>query len=176
MQSRGVRRLRCSRRGSSRWLEFEVIGVSSVLLLVGCGEQGLLPGTVDRGPDFNVAEVVYDENYFYCAVEPVLFAQRCGSGDEGDGGCHSTRTSYRLTDYAPPVGESCASGFVPTGTIPAAARQNYQSSQARMNRDPELAPLLTRALGEAAHPRVMFEADSAEANVIREWATRFSTR
>lgn len=145
-------------------------------LLVGCGEDGALPGSVERGPDFNIAEVVYDENYFYCAVEPMLFAQQCGAGGEGDGGCHFTRTSYRLTDYAPRVGETCAANFTPTEAVPSAARQNYQSTQARMNRDPELAPLLTRALGEAAHPRAIFATDSPEANVIREWATRFSTR
>lgn len=150
---------------------------STVLLpfAIGCGDDGVLPGSVQRGPDFNIADVVYDENYFYCVVEPMLFTQQCGSGGPDDtGGCHYSRTSYRLTEYAPLVADTC-DGIVATGSS-AEARQNYQASQARMNRDPELAPLLNRPTGAAAHPRVIFESTSAEADLIREWARRFSTR
>jgi hypothetical protein len=147
-----------------------------LLTSVSCGEGGLLPGSVERGSDFNIAEVVYDENYFYCVVEPMLVSQQCGPGAAGDNnGCHSTRTSFRLTDYMPLVADSC-SGIVPGVQAPAAARQNYTASQARMNRDPELAPLLNRPTGEAAHPRVIFDSNSPEADVIRQWATRYSTK
>jgi hypothetical protein len=45
-----------------------------------------------------------------------------------------------------------------------------------MKRNPEMAPLLLRATGQAKHPRTLFERDSAEAEVIRQWATQFSTR
>jgi hypothetical protein len=156
--------------------ELRWVCAGALLLTAGCGDDGFLPGTVARGSDFNIAEVVYDENYFYCAVEPMLFAQRCGPGDAGDnGGCHYARTSYRLTDYSPLTADTC-DGIVPAVLPSAAARQNFQASQARMHRDPELAPLLNRPTGVAAHPRVIFAADSAEAELIREWARRFSTR
>lgn len=145
----------------------------------GCGDEGLFPTTVDPGADFGIADVVFDESYFYCAVEPVLFARRCGAGDpaSGDtpGGCHFNVTSFKLTDYSPLVADDC-SDLTPPDDIPTAARQNYQTSQARMKRDPELAPLLNRPTGEAVHPRVIFDADSNDADTIREWATRFSSQ
>lgn len=146
----------------------------------GCGEEGILPTTVDPGADFAVADVVFDEGYFYCAVEPVLFGSSCGSGDtaQGDtpGGCHFNVTSYRLTDYAPRVSESCT-GFTPApGSVSEPARQNYRSSQARMRLDTTLAPLLTRPTGRAAHPRVIFADDSEAAGIIRQWAGQVSNR
>ncbi len=147
-----------------------------MLSCVACGEDGLLPSTVDRGGDFAIAEIVYDQNYFYCVVEPVLFQASCGPGEAGDGnGCHFNRTSYRLSDYAPRVADSCE-GLQPQVFPPPEAQQNYQASQARMNRDPALAPLLLRPTGKAEHPRVIFGEDSAEADLIRQWATRFSTQ
>jgi hypothetical protein len=45
-----------------------------------------------------------------------------------------------------------------------------------MKRDPNLAELLLRPTGAAQHPRVIFGATSAEADVIRDWATRFSSQ
>ena len=146
----------------------------------GCGEEGLVPTTVDPGANFAVADVLFDEAYFYCEVEPVLFAHSCGSGDpsRGDapGGCHNHVTSYRLTDYAPTVAEGCT-GIVPApGSITEAARQNYRASQARMKLDTTVAPLLTRPTGQAAHPRVLFEEDSEAAAVIRQWASQVTDR
>src|SRR5688572_11011574 len=95
-------------RSSSRGLT-EPLGRTLVFaaaaLLAGCGENGLFPSTVDQGTDFNVAEVVFDENYFYCKVEPELFGHRCGPGDTGQGdaanSCHYNVTSFRLSDYTP---------------------------------------------------------------------------
>lgn len=146
-----------------------------------CGEQGLLPTTVEAGPDFSVADVLFDEAFFYCKVEPVLVAQRCGSGDPAQGdasnGCHHNVTSFRLTEYMPLVADSCGGGVNPgQARIPAAAQQNYQSAQSRMKRDPETAPLLLRPTGKAKHPRTLFQPDSAEAETIRQWATQYSTR
>ncbi len=151
------------------------------LLQVGCGDHGFLPTTVDPGPDFEVADVVFDDKYFYCRVEPVLFANSCGSGDpsKGDpqGGCHFTATAYRLTDYSPHVGDSCGTGVVPmTASIPDAAQNNYQTSQARMKRDPDLAPLLQRPTQNQAHPRQIFTLTSPDADAIRQWATQFSNQ
>jgi hypothetical protein len=167
------------KRGSMLVAVVAVGTVAVGLLLSACGEEGLLPTTVDPGPDFNVSEVVFDENFFYCRIEPMLFQRGCGPGDSAAGdpnnGCHYNVTSYRLTDYSPLVAESC-NGLVPQTNIPPAARQNYQLSQARMKRDPNLAPLLTRPTGETAHPRTIFGLDSAEADLIREWANQFSSQ
>ncbi len=144
------------------------------VLLLGCT-------TVEPGADFNIAEAVYDENYYYCRVEPMLFAQRCGPGDPSKGdaasACHFNVTAYRLKDYGPPlVGESCGGSLVPAAAPPPAARENYQTSQSRMQIDPSLAALLNRPTGTQAHPRAMFSEQSPEADIIREWATKFSTQ
>jgi hypothetical protein len=149
-------------------------------LLTGCGEEGLFPTTVDPGADFSIADLVFDENFFYCQVEPrVMIPHKCGAGDPGQGdsagGCHFNVTAFRLTDYAPPVADGCQGNVVGTA-IPAAARQNYQASQARMKRDPEVAPLLQKPLKKVTHPRAIFNDDSDAANAIREWATRVTTQ
>lgn len=158
-----------------------LLGLSSASLNVACGDQGLFPTTVDPGADFAVADIVFDEKYFYCRVEPVLFANSCGSGDpsKGDpqGGCHFSATSYRLTDYLPKVGDSCNGGVVPgVSSIPQAAQNNYQTSQARMKRDPQLAPLLQRPTLNQFHPRKIFDESSDDAAAIRQWATQFSNQ
>ncbi|HKO48314.1 MAG TPA: hypothetical protein VJV79_11350 [Polyangiaceae bacterium] len=148
--------------------------------LIGCGDQGFFPTSVDRGADFAVADIVFDPNYFYCRVEPVLFANGCGSGDpsQGDsqGGCHFSATAYRLTDYMPRVSDSCGGGIVPGSGIPEAAQHNYQTSQTRMKRDPNLAPLLQRPTQNYSHPRKIFELNSMDADAIRQWATQFSNQ
>ena len=157
-----------------------LLGLASVLTLVGCGDQGFFPTTVDPGPDFAVADIVFDENYFYCKVEPVLFSNSCGSGDpnmDPSGGCHFSATAYRLTDYTPHIGDSCGGGIVPAQmNFPQAAQHNYQTSQARMKRDPDLAPLLQRPTLNQFHPRRIFDATSADADAIRQWATQFSNQ
>ncbi|HET9958776.1 MAG TPA: hypothetical protein VFQ61_29990 [Polyangiaceae bacterium] len=158
---------------------------SGILLFIsfacdGCGDQGFLPGTVERGPDFNVAEVVFDAGYYYCKVEPMLVERRCGPGDsaQGDpaGGCHANVTSYRLTEYMPLVADSCTDGLHPDVSPSAVAQQNYQASQVKMRRDPDAAPLLMRPTGRAQHPRTLFDTSSAEADLIRTWATQYSTQ
>jgi hypothetical protein len=169
-----------SRRSFARVL-LVLVGLAGGLTQAGCGDHGFLPTTVDPGADFQVADIVFDDKYFYCKVEPVLFANSCGSGDpsKGDpqGGCHFTATAYRLTDYMPRVGDTCNGGIVPnTTTIPDAAQHNYQTSQARMKRDPDLAPLLQRPTFNQAHPRKIFDINSADADAIRQWATQFSSQ
>lgn len=133
--------------------------------------------TVDAGQDFQIADIVFDEDYYYCEVEPVLFKNGCGpgSGSDAAGGCHFNVTNFRLRDYSPLVGESCqngAPGVTPNNT----ARDNYQAAQTQMRRDPDLAPLFNRPTGTTAHPRQIFPADSPDAQVIRDWAERFSSQ
>jgi hypothetical protein len=69
-----------------------------------------------------------------------------------------------------------ADALRPGAIVPSAAEQNYAAAQARMKRDPSLAPLLQRPLGNAQHPRQIFAETSDEANVIRQWATQFSNQ
>lgn len=135
---------------------------------------------VDVGPNFQVAEVVYDEGFFYCQVEPMLFQQGCGGGDPARGesaqGCHFNRQRLRLTDYSPLAAEQCVDGQLGDQGVPQAAQQNYQSAQLQMEVDPERAPLLNRPTSTVAHPRIIFERDSPEADLIRTWGTRYSSR
>lgn len=135
--------------------------------------------TLDIGENFQVAEVVYEEEFFYCEVEPMLFAQGCGSGDSGRGesaqGCHFNRQGLRLTDYEPLVSELCQDGRLGVGP-PAPAQQNYQSAQLFMELDPERADLLRRPTNAAGHPRVVIDPDSEQADLIRVWATRYSSQ
>ena len=148
--------------------------------LAGCGEEGLLPTTVDPGPDFEVANIVFDEGFYYCQVEPrALFASSCSTGDpaqgDGMGGCHAAVTSFHFLDYVPHVADTCQ-GNVPGGAIPTEARDNYQSAQVKMRRNADSSPLLLRPLGVLKHPRQIFDQNSDAAAVIREWATRISTQ
>ncbi len=152
-----------------------------MLSLASCGDEGLLPTTVAPGAHFVQEEVRFDEQFFYCRVEPVLFQKSCGSGEGMDAvnGCHFSVTKFRLTDYmAPRVSDvSCAGdALIPGAILPVAAQQNYTMSQARMKRDPNLAALLQRPTGRAQHPRKIFELNSPEAAVISAWATQFSSQ
>jgi hypothetical protein len=151
----------------------------------GCGDDGLLPTSVSPGADFVQEDVTFDREFYYCRVEPMLFAQSCGSGVSGKdpaNGCHFSVTKFRLTDYTPLVGDPTLPDGVrcngdalgPRSLVTMAAQQNYTAAQARMKRDPQLAALLQRPLGNAQHPRKIFADNSAEADVIRLWATQFS--
>jgi hypothetical protein len=150
-------------------------GSRSALSLLGLA---LGCGTVDAGDDFQIAEVVFDEGYYYCRVEPMLFAARCGPGDpdqDGMGSCHFNVTSFTLRDYNPLVGDNCT-GNDPRSAISGEAKANYESAQRQMRVDPELAPLLNRPMRQTSHPRKIFDARSPQADVIRQWATRFSSQ
>jgi hypothetical protein len=136
--------------------------------------------TLDVGENFQVAEVVYDENFFYCSVEPMMFEQGCGKGDATRGesaqGCHFNRQRLRLTDYTPLAAETCVAGQLGDQGVPQQAQQNYQSAQLQMEVDPDRSPLLNRPTSEVAHPRVIFELSSEQADVIRTWGARYSSR
>ena len=152
----------------------------SASLTTSCGEQGQLPTSVDPGTDFVQDDVTFDDQFYYCRVEPMLFQQSCGSGVAGmdpANGCHFSVTKFRLTDYMPRVAASCTGDVLNPGTfVPVAAQQNYAAAQARMKRDPSLSALLQRPTGKAVHPRTIFAENSQEADVIRQWATQFSSQ
>jgi hypothetical protein len=154
--------------------------VGLLLSTSSCGDDGLLPTSVDAGANFVQEDVVFDDEFFYCRVEPILFAQSCGSGVSGmdpPNGCHFSVTKFRLTDYMPRVADSCLGDALGPGAfVPTEAKQNYTAAQARMKRDPNLAALLQRPTGNATHPRKIFEETSDDATVIRQWATQFSSQ
>lgn len=145
------------------------------LLLLGCG-------TVDPGPQFQVAEVVFDLNFYFCKVEPMLIAQKCSSGDptKDTQGCHGSVTSFRLQDPDPPSTsqERCGSGIVPAPgvSISSKSQANWGAASIKMRTNPDQAPLLLRPTNQASHPREIFSAKSPEANIIRQWATQYSSR
>lgn len=127
--------------------------------------------TIEPGSQLSIAEVTYDENFFYCQVEPsVLIGQSCAGGDalrgESTGGCHASVTSFTLrTTTAVPCDD-----LVPSGAIGSGSRDNYAAAQSEMAIDVSSAPLLTRPTQKTAHPRVVFTDDSPEAAIVREWA------
>jgi len=132
-------------------------------------------GTVDPGSDFQFAEVVYDQNFFYCKVEPMLVKESCGPGKAGtdaSGGCHEAVTPFRLTPHAP---VKC-SGIVPSVAIPAEAQANYEAAAREMAPDPDRAALFNRPTRKAAHPRQIFAPNTPEAQVIRDWATKYTSQ
>ena len=140
---------------------------------------GMACGSVNQGEDFQFAEVIYDQNYFYCQVEPMLTAQNCGpgkSGTDAPNGCHENVTSFRLTPHtAVPCGGP--KGVVPLGlNIPAEARSNYEAAAREMSPEPDRAPLLNRPTRRAAHPRQIFDPQSPEAEIIRQWATKYTSQ
>ena len=131
--------------------------------------------TIEPGGNPQIAQVVYDEDYFYCQVLPnVLMNQSCGSGDplqDTSGGCHATATSFKLVPVsAPPT----CSGNRRTGDLPAGAADNYTAAQAEMTQDPLTTPLLTHPTKKTSHTRQIFTEQSPEADIIRTWAQKSS--
>src|SRR6185503_17379858 len=131
--------------------------------------------TIEPGGNPQIAQVVYDEDYFYCQVLPnVLMAQSCGSGDpvqDTAGGCHATATSFKLVPVSSPP---MCSGKRRTGDLPAGAADNYTAAQAEMTQDPLTTPLLTHPTKKTSHPRQIFSEQSPEADIIRTWAQKSS--
>lgn len=169
--------------GRSTWIAAASL-LGTVLATSSCGDDGLLPTSVDPGANFVQEDVIFDDEFFYCRVEPMLFQQGCGSGVAGEdpeNGCHFSVTKFKLTDYSPRLSDSCTGSALgtaadPNPAVPQAAQQNYTAAQARMKRDPSLAALLLRPIGKATHPRQIFTENSDQAEVIRQWATQFSSQ
>jgi hypothetical protein len=143
-------------------------------LAVSCAAAGC--STVEPGSQLAIAPIAFDENYFYCKVEPVLMAKSCGAGDPalGDtGSCHASVTHFRLdTSATTPV--PC-DNLTPTAAVPISSQTNYQAAQGEMTLDPDTAPLFTHPTQKTSHPRQIFTPDSTEAGIIRDWATRYAS-
>jgi len=150
-----------------------VSALALAMCVTACGDEGFLPTTVDPGPDFNVADLLFDEGFFYCQVEPrAIIAKNCGPGEAGDSGCHYTVTSFRLSAHA----AIPCNGNVVAGAVPTEARENYTNAQSRMRRDADSSPLLLRPLQKLEHPRKIFNENEDPANVIRLWSKQVTTQ
>jgi hypothetical protein len=140
-----------------------------VLVLLGCG-------TVNPGQDIQFAQIIYDQNFFYCQVEPMLFAeaQSCGPGKGTDptAGCHFDGTQFRLSDHA----RVPCTNNAPDGFIGSEAQNNYQVASREMSPDPSLSQLLRRPTKQALHPREIFPSKSPQADLIRQWGTKYTSQ
>ena len=149
-------------------------GPSMALALIGAWGCS----TVEPGDDPKIAQVVYDEDFFYCQVEPkVLVAQSCSSGDpskDASGGCHATATPFRVLALDPNDMVTCDANGRHTGSVPQVAQSNYGAAQAEMTPNAETAPFFTHPTQKTNHPRQIFDTSSMEAEIIRQWAQRSS--
>jgi len=144
--------------------------VLGVALLFGCT-------AVDPGPQFVIAPESFNEDFFFCYVEPqYIYGKKCGSGDTGDGGrCHfnsSAVSGMALRDH-PPIacdgaGHPVDRSTVSTGSL---ARANFSAASLEFSRDYLTAPILVRPLG-ATHPRPIFMKGDPVIDVLQQWAAK----
>lgn len=124
--------------------------------------------TVDLGDNFAAPEIALDTDFYYCEIQPnVISASSCATGTSSDGGgCHSQKSALRLIEV--PGEARCQNGRV-VGTPPPEAEVNLERVRAAVGADADASPLYRRPLGLDSHPRVIFDARSPEAGLLREW-------
>jgi hypothetical protein len=134
--------------------------------------------TIEPGDDPQIAQVVYDEDFFYCQVQPnVLVAQSCSAGDPSkdmSGGCHASVTQFHVLPLGTNDMVTCDANGKHTGNVSQTAFSNYSSAASEMTPNAETAPLLTHPTQKTAHPRQIFDSSSMEAEIIRQWAQHSS--
>jgi hypothetical protein len=136
--------------------------------------------SVDPGPNFVVPETTFNEDFFYCHVEPeLIFARGCGSGDPSKGdpsnGCHfnpAAVSGMALIDH-PAV--DCGGGDHPLDTTQigtgSPAQGNYQAVSLEFNKDYTNSALFVRPSGNN-HPRQIFSPDDMQVNqLLATWAS-----
>lgn len=127
--------------------------------------------TVDLGDNPESIDLVLDEDFFHCVIQPkVITAQRCSEGGAGDGGgCHAARSALRLVEVRD---KPRCSGDRVAGELPAESIVNLERVRATIGVDAEASPFYRRPVGLDSHPRVIFSEDSESAQVIRDWLDR----
>lgn len=127
-------------------------------------------GTVDLGDNFVPPDLMLDEDFFFCRIQPeVLSRQSCASGTAADGGgCHSARSSLRL-DPAAEMETATCDGNTLIGLPPVSYETNLEAVRFTVQSDPASSPLYRRPLNQDSHPRQIFDAASPEADLIAEW-------
>jgi hypothetical protein len=147
-------------------------GAVVLAIVVGLGALASCT-TVDPGANFVVPQEQFNQDYFFCHVEPeLLFGRKCGPGDPAAGdpanGCHfSAVPGLALLNHDP---VDCGGGEHPVGVVVSAAKGNLESASIEMSRDYLTAPLYVRPTG-ANHPRAIFKQDDPIVDVIRTWAS-----
>ncbi len=127
--------------------------------------------TVDLGDNFIAPDLALDEDFFHCRIQPEIIATHsCAGGGPGEGGaCHGSRSALRLSiagESDPPP--ACEDGVL-VETPPPSYEANLDAIRTSVQSDPLSSPLYRRPLGQDSHPRVIFSADSPEADLLVEW-------
>lgn len=127
-------------------------------------------GTVDLGDNFVPPDLMLDEDFFFCRIQPeVLSRQSCASGSAADGGgCHAARSALRLDPMAEMETPTC-DGDTLIGLPPASYETNLEAIRFTVQSDPASSPLYRRPLNLDSHPREIFDAASPEADLISTW-------
>jgi hypothetical protein len=134
-------------------------------------------GTVDPGDNFVAPDVMIDDEFFFCRVQPeVVTEHRCASGGAGEAGsCHSARSAMILDPAAEgatrpectPEGE-----LAPGAVVPAEYMTNLERARIAVQSDPDFSPFFRRPVGMDSHPRPIFPVTDPAAELIREWILR----
>ena len=156
----------------------------ALLILIAAGAAWLLAaasgcGTVDPGDNFIAPDVMIDDEFFFCAIQPqVVTVHRCASGGAGEAGsCHSARSALRLD---PAAEGAAAPACTPApdyrltagAVVPPEYMTNFDRVQFTVQSDPLTCPFYRRPLAIDSHPRQIFGTESAEAQLIIDWISR----
>ncbi len=159
------------------WMTRRAAGVALLVSAVRCT-------TVDPGPDFTVPPIVFDQDYFYCHVEPgYIFANGCGGPGSGANGCpggnschfNSSAVSGMALIQHNPI--DCGGGDHPvdrtTVGMGSPATANYDSVSLEMSKDYRTAALLVRPGYGNAHPcKVVDPNDMTVDMLLSTWASK----
>lgn len=124
--------------------------------------------TVALGDNFEAPEIALDEDFFHCEIQPnVITEYRCATGQSSDsGGCHAQQSALRLIEV--PDAPRCQNGRL-IGPPPPESEVNLERVRSAIGLDPESSPLYRRPLGLDSHPRMIFDARSPAAELLRMW-------
>jgi hypothetical protein len=135
--------------------------------------------TIDPGANYVVPLEQFDQDYFYCVIEPnLVFDKHCGDGvgvpGAGSGGCHYSDKvpAMELTQHAP---VTCSAGNHVTdqtqiGTDSPAA-QNFSAVSLEMSTDYLNAPIyLEPTQTVSGHPVLVFGPNDPVVKLIATWS------
>jgi hypothetical protein len=142
---------------------------------------------VDPGDNFVTNDIQFDQNYFYCHVEPgFISAYGCGPGDTSKGdpssGCHYNPAYVSGMPLVMHNPIDCGGGDLPLDptqvAIGSPAQQNFEAVSIDMTKDYTVAPIYTRPSSvngqpPSAHPRAVFDqSDATVVQLLATWASK----
>lgn len=147
------------------------LALAAAAALACAGASGC--ATVDLGDNFVAPDLMLDEDFFYCRIQPeVITAHGCATGGAGEGGmCHTSRSSMRLADASGVARPECDDDVV-VGTVPPEYTQNFTAVRFTVQSDPLSSPFYRRPTGLDSHPRVIFSEADPAADLISQWISR----